>query len=395
MSMNRFYRSNRGFLLFPEMQQPTQFREIPRCVIRKDHSCGKFLGASKSCFVACPSTEEVETILALITEKLTKIGIEPVIAIKERAYGQDIFCTKICGKIIESQFCLVILDDTIEPLNGGRVNIPNSNVYYEYGLMTSLGKYVIPLQKEGQELAFNIQTHDTIKYTPRNLSAELDRAFKDAAKITQEDRAGREYREAISERLFSRCLEINNYQRKDHRWFLSEDLEDTVFTGYGHPERREYLFFTVANDKELLRDSLTDMQVIIKRLESRYKELTEEIDSYYIKIDDLNKKIPELEQELINKKGAGTLALQSQFNRAKSLLEETMEKRDSQSFKAESIQNGKFAVILTPELIELKTKVSEQYDNMHKDILTLPLYIGDTSGIQIGDLSISFEAPIL
>jgi hypothetical protein len=144
MSMNRFY-TGRGFLHFGNALPTTQFREISKCLVRKDHSCGKFLGASKSCFIACPSTEEVETILALITEKLTKIGIEPVIAIKDRAYGQDIFCTKICGKIIESQFCLVILDDTIEKINGNEVNIPNPNVYYEYGLMTALGKHVIPL----------------------------------------------------------------------------------------------------------------------------------------------------------------------------------------------------------------------------------------------------------
>ena len=77
-----------------------QFRQIPQCLVRKDHPCGKFLGASKSCFVACPSSDDVEPVLALISEKLMKIGVEPVIAIKERAYGQDIFCAKICGKII-------------------------------------------------------------------------------------------------------------------------------------------------------------------------------------------------------------------------------------------------------------------------------------------------------
>lgn len=395
MSMDRFYRYNRGFLPFVETAQQTQFREITKCFVRKDHACGKFLGASKSCFVACPSTDEVEIMLELITEKLIKIGIEPVIAIKERAYGQDIFCTKICGKIIESQFCLVILDDSIETRDGTVISIPNPNVYYEYGLMTALGKHVIPLQKEGQELAFNIQAHDTIKYTPRNISAELDRALKDATKITEEDRSGYQYAITISERLFSRCLEINGYQKKTYRWFLSDDIEDTVFTGYGYPERREYLFFTVANDKELLRASLTDIQVIIRRLESRYKELSEEIDSYAVKIDDLNKKLPELERELTSKKGVGTLSLQSQFSRTKSSLEDTIEKRESQSSKVESIQNGKFAIILTPELVELKAKVLEQHDNMHKDILSLPLYIGDTSSIQIGDLSISFESPAL
>lgn len=395
MSMDRFHRYNRGLLPFVETAQQTQFREIAKCFVRKDHTCGKFLGASKSCFVACPSTEEVEIMLELITEKLIKIGIEPVIAIKERAYGQDIFCTKICGKIIESQFCLVILDDSVETRDGTVISIPNPNVYYEYGLMTALGKHVIPLQKEGQELAFNIQAHDTIKYTPRNLSAELDRALKDATKITEEDRSGYQYAAAISERLFSRCLEINGYQRTGYRWFLADDIDDTVFAGYRHPERVEYLFFTVANDRELLRASLTDVQVIIRRLESRYKELTEEIDSYAIKIDELNKKLPQLERELTAKRGVATFSLQSQFNRAKSSLEDTIEKRETQSSKVEAIQNGKFAIILTPELIELKAKVLEQYANMHKDILSPPLHIGDTSSIQIGDLSIPFEFPTL
>jgi hypothetical protein len=122
------------------------------------HNCGKIFGASKSCFIACPTDEELEPILELMSEKLTKMGVEPVIAVKERAYGQDIFCTKICGKIIESRFCAVFLDDTI--IN--KQNIPNPNVYYEYGLMTSLRKHIIPLQKDSLKLAFNIQSYDTI-----------------------------------------------------------------------------------------------------------------------------------------------------------------------------------------------------------------------------------------
>ena len=119
--------------------------------------------------------------MELFSEKLAKVGIETIIAVKERAYGQDIFCTKICGKIIESKFCVTILDDSIV---GGK-NIPNPNVYYEYGLMTSLGKHIIPLQKEDLKLAFNIQSYDTIKYNFRNIGTELDRAIKDAIRITE------------------------------------------------------------------------------------------------------------------------------------------------------------------------------------------------------------------
>ncbi len=150
MSIDRFYRYNRGLLTLAEGSQPTQFREITKCLVRKDHTCGKFVGASKSCFVACPSTQEMKFILNIIAEKLTKIGIKPIIAIEQRVYGQDILCTKICGKIIESQFCIVLLDDTVEKIHSTTTNIPNPNVYYEYGLMTALGKHVIPLQKDGQ-----------------------------------------------------------------------------------------------------------------------------------------------------------------------------------------------------------------------------------------------------
>lgn len=395
MSMDRFYRYNRGLLPFVETAQQTQFREIAKCFVRKDHTCEKFLGASKSCFVACPSSDEVNIMLDLITEKLTKIGVEPVIAIKERAYGQDIFCTKICGKIIESQFCLVILDDTIEPINGSSVNIPNPNVYYEYGLMTALGKYVIPLQKDGQKLAFNIQTHDTIKYTPRNLSAELDRAFKDAAKITQEDRSGYEYADAISERVFRRSIEINGYVKKDYRWFLADDIDDTVFTGYGHSERREYLFFTVANNREFLRACLTDTQVITKRLESRYDELEAEIKSLSTEIEQLNKELEEPEKEEKVGKELIPLSLRPRIRGSKYSLDRAIEERDGKSSKLELIQNSKFAIVLTPEVIELHTKVIEQYDAMDKKILFLPLYVGDSSGIQIADLDIPFRFPTL
>jgi hypothetical protein len=150
------------------------------CFIRKEHKCGKMFGPSKSCFIACPTNDDLEPILGLMSEKLSKAGIEPIIAVKERAYGQDIFCTKICGKIIESRFCIVILDDSIK--NG--TNIPNPNVYYEYGLMTALRKHIIPLQKEDLELAFNIQSYDTTKYNNKNINLELDSAIRDAIRLT-------------------------------------------------------------------------------------------------------------------------------------------------------------------------------------------------------------------
>lgn len=368
----------RDYLSSGEAAKPLQFKEISTCLVRKDHSCGKFLGASKSCFIACPSTDEIETILALITEKLTKLGIETVIAIKERAYGQDIFCTKICGKIIESQFCIVILDDTIEKSDGKSVNIPNPNVYYEYGLMTTLGKTIIPLQKDGHNLAFNIQTHDTIKYTPRNISAELDRALKDAIKATQEDSSTRGYMGHHTQRIFYRSMEIAGYQRKDSRWFLSDEIEDTNFIAYGHPRRQEYVLFIVETDKESIVNTLTDIQVIVKRLEASYTNLTTQLESVNTSIEDRE-----------------TQPKESHLKLRSTSIAMLAEQREDLSDKLELIKNSKFAIVLMPEVKDLKSRVSEHHDGIDNQILKLPLYIGDTSGIQIGDFSIPFITPTL
>ncbi|MCD4768881.1 MAG: hypothetical protein K8R35_01775, partial [Bacteroidales bacterium] len=71
------------------------------------------------------------------------------------------FCTKICSKIISSQFCIVIINDDLKD----DTKIPNANVHMEYGLMLGFHKYVIPFQREEEDLAFNVSGLDTVKYT--------------------------------------------------------------------------------------------------------------------------------------------------------------------------------------------------------------------------------------
>lgn len=387
---------HRNYLNFGDVTEPSQFKEITTCLIRKDHSCGKFLGASKSCFIACPSTDEIETILVIMTEKLTKLGIEPVIAIKDRAYGQDIFCTKICGKIIESQFCIVILDDTVEKLDGKSVNIPNPNVYYEYGLMTTLGKAIIPLQKEGQDLAFNIQTHDTIKYTPRNISAELDRALKVAIKATQEDSSTRGHIGYQAQHIFYRSMEIGGYQKKDSRWFLSDEIEDTDFVAYAHSGRQEYVLFTVETDKESIVSTLTDIQVIVKRLEAKYSDFTTDRESRITRIQTSQQEAEREEEQPV----PNILDMEPTFFTSQAgILEESIvrltREAEELSDRLALMRNIKFAVVLMPGVEYLQEKILKQYDGIDNHILKIPLYVGDSSGIHIGDVSISFITPVL
>lgn len=245
-----------------------------QCFIRKEHKCGKIFGASKSCFIACPRNGELAVILGLMSEKLTKVGIEPIIAVKERAYGQDIFCTKICGKIIESRFCVVILDDSIA--NG--INIPNPNVYYEYGLMTSLKKHIIPLQKDGLDLAFNIQSYDTIKYKNETIESELNRAIKDAIRIT-EKKEKEDKGIALPEKTLLRKLEMAGFNQRNDEWFLYNVIEDTNFRGFGQDEKHFYLYLGKIDNTAEFQNYLSDLRIVIYRTEHKAKELQEELSS--------------------------------------------------------------------------------------------------------------------
>lgn len=246
-----------------------------QCFIRKQHKCGKMYSASKSCFIACPTDDNLEPILELMSEKLSKVGIEPIIAVKERAYGQDIFCTKICGKIIESRFCVVILDDSIK----NEIGIPNPNVYYEYGLMTSLRKHIIPLQRENLELAFNIQSYDTIKYSPRNVATELDRAIRDAIKLTEAKEPEKTI-EFITDRSILRRMELAGFEVKDKNWFLAEVIEDTAFKGFGQHKNGFYAYVGKIDSNEDIQTYIDDLNVAIYRTEKKAKNMHDEIDTY-------------------------------------------------------------------------------------------------------------------
>jgi len=379
---------NRGYFgIYPD-EEPKPFKRIQQCFIRKGHTCDKYLGASKSCFIACPSTGDIKMLTGLISEKLTKNGIEPVVAVDIRAYGQDIFCTKICGKIIEAQFCIAILDDMPIDIKGKDVSIPNPNVYYEYGLMTSLGKYVIPLQKDGQELAFNIKTHDTIRYSPGDVSAEVDRALKAAIAITAEERKS-QMEEIIPEYMYRSFLAMKGYQQQGYSWLLSDDIEGTVFSGYKNDKTLDYLFFSVVDSKELLKTCLIDIQVIERRLNTDCSVLQKQILSWDEKIQEYQVQIENLKAD-----STGGVRILGRFE-PRSELRNALSKKEEDSKKLDSIKNSKFGVILNPDLVDLKDKCLVELDKIDVGPIKFPVYFGDTSGINIADIEVKFKAPEL
>ncbi|MFH1318703.1 MAG: hypothetical protein ABIH71_06780, partial [Candidatus Omnitrophota bacterium] len=113
-------------------------------------SCDFVFSSTRYCFIAYgfdTSKDEKDT----LCELLEKRNIEPIEAGSIIVPAQNVYCTKICSKIIISRFCIALLNNDIK----NDQEVPNANVHMEYGLMLGFNKYIIPFQKKSQSLAFN------------------------------------------------------------------------------------------------------------------------------------------------------------------------------------------------------------------------------------------------
>jgi hypothetical protein len=144
------------------------------CIVR-DRPCKRVFGASNTCFIACPFSEDVALELDILKTVLLEEDLDPYVAVDHFEPAKDIFCAKICTKIIESKLCIALLSGNTDD-NG--VVVPNPNVYCEFGLMTAWGKATIPIQRHDQKLSFNIQSLDTIKYSARDFKTKIAHAIR-------------------------------------------------------------------------------------------------------------------------------------------------------------------------------------------------------------------------
>lgn len=154
--------------------------------------CDFVFSSTRSCFIAYgfdTSTLEMDILKSLLKER----GIIAEEAGGSLAPGQSAFCAKICSKIITSQFCVVLLNHDIT--NG--IETPNANVNMEYGLMLGFNKYVIPFQREGQNLPFNVAGLDTVKYTNKNFREKAIAAIEQAISETTQESVPRDNSDQI------------------------------------------------------------------------------------------------------------------------------------------------------------------------------------------------------
>jgi hypothetical protein len=142
-------------------------------------TCGYAFSSSRMAFIAAPSDDEFQLELDVLQALLKEKDYEAYIALQNVEPAKLAFCTKICSKIITSQFCIVLLNSSTHREHR-EVRIPNPNVHLEYGLMMAFKKHILPFQREGDALAFNIRPLDTILYTNATLRAKADSAIDGA-----------------------------------------------------------------------------------------------------------------------------------------------------------------------------------------------------------------------
>ena len=133
-------------------------RKHEKCIIGSPR-CDYVFSSTRSCFIAYGFSDSPLE-MGIIKRILESKEIAAIEAGGNLTPAQNVFCTKICSKIITSQFCVVLLNN--EEANGRE--IPNANVNMEYGLMMGFNKYIIPFQKRSQKLPFNVVNLDTVKY---------------------------------------------------------------------------------------------------------------------------------------------------------------------------------------------------------------------------------------
>lgn len=163
-------------------------------------------------FIAAPSDDDFRLELEILVELLRQKEYEAYIAVLNLDPGKFAFCTKICSKIIQSQFCISLLNPSPHRTNPD-IKIPNPNVHLEYGLMLAFKKHVLPFQKEGETLAFNISPLDTIMYTGANFKDKADRAIDGA--ILAVGTTNRSTQSLASYEELVRYIQVHNLRLSD------------------------------------------------------------------------------------------------------------------------------------------------------------------------------------
>lgn len=233
---------------------------LGRCLFA-NRPCDRIIGRQADVvFIAAPSADEYHFEVEAAKRVVTSSAMQPDIAVHKQLLSEDIFCEKICTKVIESRFCIVFL-------NGG-----NPNVFYEYGIMRPLRKRVISLLRQDENPPFNVRHLDTINYPQARLEELLRDAVGAACAATAappRSARRRSPKRPVSPfaTKVSKLLELTGVSGVPEPW-ISELVEGTAFRA---SVGSDGMYFVGIVEAEWDKDEVAaDTLVVCRRLEREY-----------------------------------------------------------------------------------------------------------------------------
>jgi hypothetical protein len=238
-------------------------------------TCGYAFSSTRMAFIATPADDEFALEVDILKSLLEDKGYEAYIALRNIDPGKFAFCTKICSKIITSQFCVVLLNPSAHR-DYADVKIPNPNVHMEYGLMLAFRKYVLPFQRRGEPLSFNIQPLDTLLYNKGDFRKIADQAIDTA--ILAVGTAARPTRALSSSELLLKYLTVRRLRVTQ----LNNDEARTLhalgsFLGFYLLDGAEVVYFGML-DAAPAKEVVFRVKLLIQNLDQAVK-IFEEVTS--------------------------------------------------------------------------------------------------------------------
>jgi len=164
-----------------------------KCIISNERHCKAHSVNENLVFVIGSASSDFEDDIHRIKEVMKEFNLNPYFATKEdREKGLDAFCDKICSKILQSRFCVVLANSpknklvttSFPPEKQIKTKFPNfpayekilypsPNVWYEIGLAIGNGKRILPLfRKTSENLPFDVQHLDFDFFTSQKILEE-------------------------------------------------------------------------------------------------------------------------------------------------------------------------------------------------------------------------------